>query len=161
MKSCYFPPKSAVYRYYYYYYESCRMRMIEVDFDVHRLIQVERRSFDESENAALRRLLKLGPVVEAERPEAKALRGWSKGGVSLPHGTELRMEYNGLLHIGRIVDGTWEVEGHRAKSPSGAASAVARTKDGGGVNINGKNYWHVRKPGDSDWTAFSSLRKKR
>jgi hypothetical protein len=137
------------------------MRMIEVDFDVHRLIEMERRGFDETENTALRRLLKLGPASEVQRPEAKALRGWSKGGVSLPHGTELRMEYNGLLHVGRIVDGGWEVEGHREKSPSGAAGAVARTKDGAQVNINGKSYWQVRRPGETAWTPYADLKRKR
>lgn len=137
------------------------MRQIEVDFDVHRLIELERRSFDETENTALRRLLKLGPAADVQRVEAKALRGWSKGGITLPHGTELRMEYNGLLHVGRIVDGAWEVEGHREKSASGAASAVARTRDGAQVNINGKNYWQVRRPGDTGWSAYADLRRKR
>ena len=137
------------------------MRMIEVDFDVHRLIEMERRSFDETENTVLRRLLKLGPPTDVQRPEAKSLRSWSKGGLTLPHGTELRMEYNGLLHVGRIVDGAWEVEGHREKSPSGAASAVARTKDGGQVNINGKSYWQVRRPGETTWTPYVDLKRKR
>ncbi len=137
------------------------MRMIEVDFDVHRLIEMERRGFDETENTVLRRLLKLGLASDSQRAEVKSLRGWSKGGISLPHGTELRMEYNGLLHIGRIVDGAWEVEGHREKSPSGAAGAVARTKDGASVNINGKSYWQVRRPGDMDWTAYAELKRKR
>ena len=137
------------------------MRLIEVDFDVHRLIELERRGFDEPENAVLRRLLKLGPPVAPKDPAAKPLRDWTKGGLSLPHGTELRMEYNGLLHLGRIVDGAWEVEGQREKSPSGAASAVARTKDGAQVNINGKNYWQVRRPGEAGWTPYAALKRKR
>lgn len=139
------------------------MRQIEIDFDIHRLIQLERRSFDEPEYIALRRLLKLGPPAEEPGPPAdpKAMRPWSKGGVTLPHGTELRMEYNGLLHLGRIADGAWEVEGHRAKSPSGAAQAVARTKDGKAVNINGKAYWQVRRPGDTDWTPYAELKRRK
>jgi hypothetical protein len=139
------------------------MRMIEIDFDIHRLIQLERRSFDEPDFVALRRLLKLGPPAKEILPDAgpKSLRPWSKGGVTLPHGTELRMEYNGILHLGRISDGAWEVEGHREKSPSGAASAVARTRDGSPVNVNGKAYWHVRRPGETDWIAYADLRRKR
>ena len=88
------------------------------------------------------------------------MRPWSKGGVVLPHGTELRMEYNGILHLGRIADGAWEVEGNREKSPSGAANAVARGRDGQEVNINGKSYWQVRRPGDTDWTAYADLKRK-
>jgi len=139
------------------------MRQIDIDFDIHRLIQMERKSFDEPDYMALRRLLKLGPPAEAPMPEAAegARRPWSKGGVTLPHGTEIRMEYNGVLHIGRIVDAAWEVEGHREKSPSGAASAVARTKDGAPVNVNGKAYWQVRRPGDTEWTRFAALKRRR
>jgi hypothetical protein len=139
------------------------MRTIEIDYDIHRLIQLERRSFDEPEYIALRRLLKLGEPTEEARAAAAQdrLRGWSKGGLTLPHGTELRMEYNGILHLGRIADGAWEVEGHRESSPSGAASAVARTKDGERVNINGKAYWQVRRPGDSDWVPYADLRRKK
>jgi hypothetical protein len=139
------------------------MRTIEIDYDIHRLIQLERRSFDEPEYVALRRLLKLGAPTDEARAEAEhsRMRGWSKGGVSLPHGTELRMEYNGILHLGRIADGAWEVEGHRESSASGAASAVARTRDGDRVNINGKAYWHVRRPGDSDWIPYADLKRKK
>jgi len=126
------------------------MRQIEIDFDIHRLIQLERRGFDEPEYVALRRLLKLGPAVEEPKAD-RAMRPWS---------TELRMEYNGILHLGRIADGAWEVEGHREKSPSGAANAVARGRDGQEVNINGKSYWQVRRPGDTDWTAYADLKRK-
>lgn len=139
------------------------MRTVAVDFDVWKLIQMERRSFDEPDHLALRRLLKLGPPPEeplAPQPDAVP-RDWSKGGVTLPHGTEIRMEYNGILHTGRIVDGAWEVEGHRAKSASGAAQAVARSKDGQPVNINGKAYWQVRRPGEADWTSYADLRRRK
>ena len=138
------------------------MRQIEIDFDIHRLIQMERRSFDEPENEALRRLLRLGPgprAALADQPD-RPMKAWSKGGVTLPHGTELRMEYNGILHLGRIVDGAWEVEGTRHKSASGAAQAVARGKDGQPVNINGKAYWRIRRPGDTDWTPYAALKKR-
>lgn len=136
------------------------MHSIEIDFDVYRLLALERRSFDESENATLRRLLKLGPASMDAGP-AEKLRPWVKGGLSLPHGTQLRMEYNGTLHLGRIADGAWEVDGHREKSPSGAACAVARSKDGARVNINGKNYWQVRRPGDTDWLPYASLKRRK
>ena len=139
------------------------LRQIEIDFDTHRLIQLERTSFDEPEYLVLRRLLKLGPPAEA--PQIAAAEGdrrpWSRGGVTLPHGTEIRMEYNGILHLGRIIDGAWEVEGHREKSASGAANAVARGKDGQPVNINGKTYWHVRRPGDTGWTPFADLKRRK
>lgn len=137
------------------------MRLIEIDFDIHRLIQLERRSFEEPEWMALRRLLKLGPPSAEPPAPDPGMRAWSKGGLTLPHGTELRMEYNGVLHLGRIADGAWEVEGAREKSPSGAAQAVARGRDGQPVNINGKAYWQVRRPGDTDWTPYAELKRRK
>jgi hypothetical protein len=29
------------------------------------------------------------------------------------------------------------------------------------VNINGKAYWQVRRPGDSDWVPYADLRRKK
>src|SRR6056297_1141590 len=89
-------------------------RTIEIDFDVHRAIELERRDFDESPNEVLRRLLDLAPSapsasVEKGRPSSpgseRSGRPWSGKGVELPHGTELRMEYNGQVFLGRIEDG--------------------------------------------------------
>jgi hypothetical protein len=50
-------------------------------------------------------------------------------GVTLEHGTDLRMTYNGRQHTGRIDDGDWLLEAERFGSPSGAAK-VARSKKG-------------------------------
>ena len=89
------------------------MKTIDIDFDIHRLIELERNGFDEPENAALRRLLKLPDAQIAPRQtpsnrpvptEGQMLLGrpWSGKGVTLPHGTELRMEYRGQLVRGFI-----------------------------------------------------------
>ena len=57
-------------------------------FDIHKLIEAERRSFDEEPYQALRRLLKL---PETAREQAKpAGRAWQLEGVTLEHGTKLR-----------------------------------------------------------------------
>jgi hypothetical protein len=154
-------------------------RSIDVDFDVHKLIELERNSFEESPNEALRRLLKLPPsplpalepipplpapsgngstasVLLRATPTAGS-RPWIDSGVSLPSGTLLRMEYGGETFEGRITDGEWEVRGKMYDSPSGAACALATTRKGKKTSLNGWIYWHVKRPGDTQWTLIGDL----
>jgi hypothetical protein len=87
----------------------------------------------------LRRLLQL-PQCTAPRPDkqiAVGTRLWSVDGVTLPHGTFLKMEYNGRQHQGQIVDGKWIIDGQEFESPSGAASGVALTKRGQKTRLDG------------------------
>lgn len=133
-------------------------RTIEIDFDVHKLIETERTGFSETPNAVLRRLLKLGVP---DRPAAIASGdAWTGKGVTLPAGTELRMEYRGREHRGIIQDAAWLVDGQRFKSPSAAASGVAMTKSGKHPSLDGWKYWQARRPGDPGWTALDSLRAR-
>lgn len=135
-------------------------RTIEIDFDVHKLIENERTGFTESANDALRRLLKLPPRASA-KPGKKAVSGhrsWSDEGVTLAHGTSLRMRYNGRLHEGEIVDGKWIVDGKTFDSPSGAASGVAITKSGKHTRLDGWIYWEAKQPGEDKWMRITSLR---
>jgi len=156
-----------------------QMRTIEIDFDVHQMIELERRGFEEKENDALRRLLKLelkattsdpAPNDKLSQPqgvknneplEANDRRSWSGKGVELPHGTELRMEYNGQIHRGAIGDGYWVVDGVRSTSPSDAAGSVATTKNGTRPSLNGWIYWEVKRPSDAHWRALKSLKLRK
>jgi len=140
------------------------LRTIEIDFDIHQMIELERKGFDEPEYLALRRLLKLPDSdagAETVPPvETPTGRPWSGKGVELPHGTELRMEYNGQVFRGYIENGVWVVEGHRAKSPSDAAGSAAMTKSGTRPSLNGWVYWEVKRPNDANWRALKGLRPK-
>jgi hypothetical protein len=150
---------------------SCIMKTIEIDFDVHRLVELERRDFDEPENAALRRLLKLpeqSAPASADSRDRRVTsstqkengRPWSGKGVVLPHGTELRMEYRGQIVRGTIDDATWLVEGIRTTSPSDAAGSAVLTKDGARPSLNGWVYWEVKRPNDGQWRALKSVKPK-
>lgn len=134
------------------------MRTIEIDFEVHKRIELERTSFNEPPNAALRRLLGINSAAPAAPRPKPAGRPWAGKGVTLPHGTELRMEYNGHVYTGRIDNGRWLVEGKEFKSPSAAAGGVALTKDGRHPSLDGWIYWHVKRPGDTNWIAIRELR---
>lgn len=137
------------------------MRSIDIDFDIHKMIEIERRGFEEADNTVLRRLLRLdAPTSEASHaPSQTSLAGaWASDGVLLPSGTQLRMKYNGRVHEGVVRDGAWLVEGSSYSSPSGAARGVALTKRGKHPNLDGWIYWEARSPGGSLWVSLAQLR---
>lgn len=142
-------------------------RTIEIDLDLHRLIESKRMSLSDTPNDVLRRLLGLegGPqeAVPEAPPEAMAEPAadpgaWSDRGVVLPAGTQLRMSYNNQTDFGEIRDGAWWVNNTRYDNPSGAASAVALTRSGTPAKLDGWRYWHVRRPGDRQWLPLAGLR---
>jgi hypothetical protein len=146
------------------------MRPIEIDFDIHKLIEAERRGFDEAPNAALRRLLKLPEVqsapatVMAGEPNVRRTGQlpWQGEGVVLPHQTRVRMTYGRpkKTYTGAIINGEWVVEGQVFDSPSGAASGVAITGKGQKTRLNGWDLWYVQRPGETGWTLVDTLRKE-
>ena len=137
------------------------MRSIEIDLDVHKKIELARLAFNEAPNDVLRRLLLIDASLDrgAAHPESAGIgRPWSGKGVTLPHGTELKMEYNGAVYTGQIEDGVWVVEGMTATSPSDAASKVATTREGTKPSLNGWIYWAVKRPTDKSWRPIAMLR---
>jgi hypothetical protein len=135
-----------------------QLRSIEIDFDIHKLIEPERRGFEEAEYVVLRRLLKL-PDPEQTQPPPTG-RSWSDNDVTLPHKTSLRMTYGRQTIEGEIVDGKWVCEGQSFDTPSAAASALALTKDGQTTSLNGWNYWEAKLPGSAKWSRLSDIRLK-
>lgn len=137
-------------------------RSIEIDFDVHQKIETERKSFAETPNNVLRRLLGLGVNAPTEPPPPSPSKGlsWSGGGLTLPHGTLLRMKYNGQQYEGEISDGHWIIDGKVFNSPSGAASGVARTKKGKKTRLDGWIYWEARRPEDTTWENISNIKSE-
>lgn len=135
------------------------LRTIEIDFEVHKRIEAERQSFAETPNAVLHRLLEIDGQTLSAPTSPGTGRPWAGKGVTLPHGTELRMDYNGRVHTGVIQNGAWMVEGGQYRSPSAAAGGVARTKDGKRTSLDGWMYWQAKRPGDAEWTGIRELRR--
>lgn len=133
-------------------------KTVEIDLDVHKLIEGERRGFSETANDVLRRLLGIDPPPRPGLgPEG---RPWSKGGVTLPHGTRLRMTHNDREYTGVIDDGRWFVEGRYFDSPTGATAAATK-RDGSPAHVDGWNYWKVMRPGERGWVVIDRLRRNR
>ena len=138
-------------------------KTIEIDFDIHKKIELERRSFSEPQYIALRRLLGLPEPHDSGEGSPTVVatangRAWSGKRVTLPHGTKVRMLYNDRLHNGQILDGFWVIEGRKYTSPSGAAGGVAVTKAGGKTRLDGWIYWEAQIPGETNWVPIEKLR---
>lgn len=142
-----------------------QLRPIDIDIEVHRHIEQHRTSFSQTPNDILRELfgLSAGTVDsltkagEGDRPSA-VTGDWSWKGVTLPAGTELRMTYNGRTHTGIVSGGAWQISGATYTSPSSAADALARSRDGKRVSLNGWTLWEAKRPDTRAWVRLDELR---
>jgi hypothetical protein len=142
-----------------------RLVPMDVSFDIHKRVEMERRSFDEPPHVALRRLLGLPEVQpSAENENAPVADGkpWRDGHVEVPHGSDARMSYGrGKQEFaGKFLDGKLVVEGRSFNTLSEAASSLAVTKYGDHPSLNGWNYWEVRFPGETEWRSMTKMRQE-
>ena len=142
-----------------------QLRPIDIDIEVHRHIEQHRTSFSQTQNDILRELFMLSTPSAAavgggrqEDAPAAVTGDWSWKGVTLPAGTELRMTYNGRTHTGVVSGGAWQIAGATYTSPSSAADALARSRDGKRVSLNGWILWEARRPNTRTWTRLDDLR---
>lgn len=125
---------------------------IPIDFEVFKALTALLNSPADSYNDVLRRLLTLRSKFDASALSVG--RPWTLDGVTLPHGTELRMRYNRQFHTGRVDDGMLVVNGARYGTPSAAAMSITK------YNVNGWQYWQCRHPRSSGWTSIDTRNPK-
>ena len=130
---------------------------MEIDFDIYKLIEAERRGFDEPQYIALRRLLKLPanqPTTKKAVQPSSSGAPWRGGGIEVPHGSLARMRYNydRDLYEGQFLDGQLVVKGQKFRSLSTAATELA------GKSLNGWLYWEAQFPGVSEWVRLGDMR---
>lgn len=140
------------------------LQKMDIDWDIHRLIEAERQGFDEPPYIALRRLLKLPAPERAASGGAPVQTGvpWVEDGVQVPHGSLARMEYQrgSQVYEGQFLDGKLVVNGNAYDTLSAAAGAVAKTKDGTSTSLNGWLYWSAKFPGENKWRKLRDMRRK-
>lgn len=136
-------------------------RTIEIDIDVHKLIESKRRDFSEKQNDILRRVLKLPQRTysHVSNPTLTTRNsGWEKKGVFLPSGTDWCFQYNDKDFCGKIDGGKWVYENQRYSQPSAVVSSLAVTKKGKKTRLDGWRYIKVRRLGDEIWRTLDELR---
>lgn len=141
--------------------------IVIVDWEVHQLIELERRGFDEPPIEALRRLL---GIAKGERPRVRVPAGrelpathWEGDGLSLENGTEIRFSYrkNSKPIMGKIEGGKISAAGKIYDNLSAAANDLAVTRAGKKTRLNGWLYWSMQSPaGSGNWVVLDSLRKR-
>ena len=151
-----------------------QLTQIEIDFDIHQMIELERRGFDEPRYVALRRLLKLpelgnknaveepSETIRTDRSIGVTGRPFYADGVQIPHGSLAKMEYlrGSQIYLGKFLDGLLVVNGISFRSLSEAASSLAITKKGGKTSLDGWLYWTAKFPQESKWHRLWDLREK-
>ena len=127
-------------------------KSIEIDLEVYKLIEANRKSFAQTENEILREILNLKPEIKRIRSYI-ADTGLDIGdGVLLPEGSVLRKKYKGQVYEVEVRGGQILYNGKGYTSPSGAAVAVT------GSSVNGWTFWEVKRPNDGDFKLLDSLR---
>jgi hypothetical protein len=149
---------------------SFSMEKIEIDWEIHQMIEAERKGFAEPRYLALRRLLGLSAPAAAPAPETAPIvqalgdgMPWTKNGVTIPHGAPARMEYGRgswfQVYEGQFLNGRLVVNDQSFDTLSAAAKALATTKDGKKTSLDGWLYWKVKLPGDTEWRSIGGMRR--
>ena len=128
------------------------MKTIEVDFEVYKHLVMDLKNEEDSFNNVLRRMLGL-KTITTNSPLING-KAWSKKGVTLPHGTELRLTFYGKIYYGEINNGSFKINGKSFPAPSPAAMEITN------VNTNGWRYWECKRPGDNTWILLDKLWKQ-
>ena len=101
------------------------MATIQIDFEVEKALFALRETEEETFSDVMRKVLGLPPK---QSNNSRHLAPWKYGEVSLPHGTELRLNHQGREHRADIVDGRWMLDGQPQNSPTAAAGRFSRRR---------------------------------
>ncbi len=116
--------------------------------------------FDATEDALLRRLLKMPETRDAliprkEVPKPQGSNGLlTREGLTLPAGTKLRRTYKGREYRARVDSGGIVVEGLNSKFTSPSLAAVAITR----YPVNGWRFWEYFDEKRQMWLPLDNLR---
>lgn len=126
---------------------------IEIDFETFKSLTLLRKNESHTYNDVIRELL--GLETDADDEYSNPLLGKVIGGRFLPNGTKLRAKYKSLFYTGEIKQSQLIYDGKSFKSASAAAREVT------GTNVNGLEFWDVKRPDDAGWNKLSNLPRNR
>ena len=134
---------------------------VDLDPEVHEAVERRWRRHRESVNDLLRRSMGLDRVERPAEPGAEPWgEPWRGGGVTLPHGTELRMSRAGRTWFGTVRHGEWLVGRGRFAGPEAAARWVSCRHGDRTARPDPWLAWTVRFPRGRSWRTLASLRDR-
>lgn len=133
--------------------------VIDIDFEVYKLLTMQREAESDSYNDVLRRMLNLDakPAATVKGTALVSRNGsaWVSKGVTFPDGTEFRATYKGRVCTAKIARGRLIAEGEKsATSLSQAARFITNN------SVDGWTFWEVKRPTDLEWRKAGDLRNK-
>ncbi len=133
---------------------------LNIDIDIHRAIENARVSFEESSTTILRRLLGIDGA-SGDTCSAPGQAPWigtgQSAGMTLPHGTRLRLIYNDLNLEGSVENGALVFNGTRYPTPS-SIRPLCKTRSGKPPkSLNGKSVISALLPETGQWTRLSDI----
>lgn len=135
-------------------------RTLNIDIDIHREIENARVSFEESSTTILRRLLGIDGT-SGDTSSAPGQAPWigtgRSSGITLPHGTRLRLVYNDLNLEGSVDNGALVFDGKRYPTPS-SVRPLCKTRSGKPLqSLNGKSVISALLPETGKWTRLLDI----
>lgn len=128
------------------------MKQINIDLDVYKVIEQERKSFNETHNEILRRKYGFEPAKE-EKSEQQ-IGGLYVSGVLLKNGLKLHSNYKGRIIEARVENNVIVYNGKSFTSPSAAAGEAT------GNSVNGWQWWLFFNEETGKWLTLNRLRRK-
>jgi hypothetical protein len=133
------------------------VKTIEIDLDLHKAIEANRRAFEERENDILKRMLAIQMKGDdqsgIESRQDQKREGFYSKGVFLPKGRVLRGERNGISYEAEVTVKGIEWKGKLYPSLSAAASTAT------GTSTNGWIFWHYVDEFTGKMVSCRTLRK--
>jgi len=128
------------------------MTQISIDLDVYKAIQQNLKSFNDTPNQVLRRILGL-PKTE-EKSFMPQREGMYIKRAFLKDSLRLRKRFKGRMLEAIVENGTILYDGKPYPSPSGAAVAAT------GTSVNGWRFWEYLDDTSGVWKSLDVLRRK-
>jgi hypothetical protein len=131
--------------------EECKMKQIEIDFDVYKMLTAMLETEEMTLSDVIRRLAK----PPAQAPRQAVGKSFIADGVEFPHGTDFRMRHKGQWFTAKVSDGCLLQNGKGFGSVSKPACEIT------GTSVNGWKYWECRFLGHTDWQSIDTLRNRK
>lgn len=137
-----------------------KTKEIEIDIEVYRWIEANRKSFEETENDILKRISKnvqnedVFIPINIKENIMNINEGLFWKDVLLKNGLKLRKLFKGKIYYAEIKNNQIVFNNKKFHSPSAAAIELT------GTSVNGWIFWEYLNTKNNEWQLLDNLRNK-